>query len=96
MNQPLGVDIDLFEDFLEERWHEDAKCEALHRYVDNLEPLPETCTVSITHRYSSCVVPSGMNVCASFTEGAILEMEPHKFCGVCGKPTAECFELIPV
>ena len=94
--QPLGIDIDLTVDFLEDHWGEpEAGCEALHRYVDNGDPIPEICTVAVTHRFSSCCVPAGMGVCTAFAQANLQDMQPHNYCGTCNRPTLECFEVIP-
>src|SRR3990172_6942685 len=95
--EPLGIDIGLSTDYLEDHWGDDeAKCEALHKYADNGDPMPVTCTVRVTHRHSSCAVQDGMNVCEAYAVATLSQMKPGYFCGSCGRPSIKCLSVIPV
>lgn len=88
MNQPLGVDVDLFEDFLEERWHEDAKCES----VDHVF----SCSVSaVSRRITRCGARNNL-WCLSRTIEYNIDVERNTvICYYCDSPISECWVVTP-
>lgn len=84
MNQPLSIDIDLFEDFLEERWHEDAKCELVHKRF--------SCTIDVVAIRETCM--GDVLICIAGVEASKEWMAAgHARCHHCKAILAECWSL---
>lgn len=84
MNHPLGVDVDLFEDFLEERWREDAKCELLHKEL--------SCTIDVVAIRETC--QGDVLICSAGVESTKKWMaDPRSTCQHCKAILAECWSL---
>lgn len=90
MSQPLGVDVDLFEDFLEERWHEDAKCESSHSSGFECSELV------VVRKRVDCTGRIFM-VCANSYNWNLRQITKNENpCRNCGLLVAACWSVISV
>lgn len=86
-----SIDIDIREDFLEDHWADEAKCESPHNY--------NTCSERVVAR-SICLIcnPSGHLVCASAVAviTQILGLSPVPRCADCQEPVDFVWRVVPV
>jgi len=87
-DRPLP-DFDTREDFLEDHWDDECKCESKHRH-----PRTLLCSVEVIAKARNCARPQWFLVCSMWVAGESEWIEETPFC-ICGRPTRECSELIP-
>ena len=93
MSTPLGTDIDIRPDYLEEHWDENVRCQINHmlRAGESF-----TCTVEVVARKTTLCRGLDLLICRSSYERNVRTMSRGAPCDGCGKSSAECWTVTPV
>lgn len=85
-----SIDIDIREDYLENHWADEAKCEAVH---DTAVP---PCSKVVTHRVSLCVGAVLTCEAAGTFAQKMLDESIGCACMFCGRPVTACWRVVKI
>lgn len=88
LSAPLSTDIDSRQDYLEEHWDDNLRCESAH--------IGCKCSTTVTHRLFWCRSQNGQNVCLTIVRNVAESISEGGRCGACKNPCADCWRVVPI
>ena len=86
-------DFDIREDYLEDHWGDEAKCELSHKDLVGNDDY-STCSHSAVAAFRVCWDDESPLICANYV--AAIEALQADTCDECDRPISECWSMIPV